>query len=364
MFFTKKIEDSRYFFAHKLRIEVLNYHKIGKNSLVGETSLDLISIYSESPKHSLLHKWAGLSNFNRNYEEIKGFLKFSVTLTGQNDDPVTLEKERIAEKKDRKYTTHIGRGGSAGAEVLLAPQLKFKGQQMKITLIKGDSFMKLDFFGSIDSYVIAEFGNAKILTEPISNNRNPVYGLVIFIPYFEPSINEVMNLTIMDYDLGKKDDILGTLVIKKNDILEGKYKDVSWFDIYGSQSENTNNYGDLMNNDSTIGAYWKGRVLLSIESFPAEKPRMAIEKLEAAAIDVWRENVNTEYCILVEAYYGFSLPKESSAYSIQIRWGDQELALAEKKANRSFVEWYSRKHLILSLPYNASTEVLKVKCFP
>ena len=330
MFFTKKIEDSRYFFSHKLRIEVLNYHTIGKNSLVGEVSLDLISIYSESSKHALLHKWAGLSNFNKNYEEIKGFLKFSVTLTGQNDDPIVLEKERISDQKDRKYTTHIGRGGRAGAEVLLAPQLKFKGHQMKITLIKGDSFMKLDFFGSIDSYVIVEFGNARLVTEPISNNRNPLYGLDLYLPYFEPSINEVMNLTIMDYDVGKKDDILGTLVLKKTDILEAKYNNKVWLDIYGSQSENTNVYGDLMNNDSTIGAFWKGRVLLSIESFPFDKPKLSYEKMDEKALEGWKENVNTEYCIMAEAFYGFSLPKENTTYSIQLRWADKELILAEK----------------------------------
>lgn len=121
LFFTKKIEDQRYLFSQKLRIQVLNYHKIGRNSLVGEISLDLASIFLE-PGHSLLHIWAGLSNFNQNYEEIKGFVKLSVTLLGENDEPIVLEKERPKDKKDRRLTSHIGKGGSSGAEVLLAPQ--------------------------------------------------------------------------------------------------------------------------------------------------------------------------------------------------------------------------------------------------
>ena len=189
MFFTKKIEDQRYFFSHKVHIEVLNYHKIGKNSKVGEISLDLISIYIE-PKHCLLHKWAGLSNFEKNYEEVKGFLKFSMTILGEKDDPIVLEKERIMEKtknkdkkKNKKLESHIGKGGMKGANILLAPQLKTKGQQMKIKLIRGDQLMKLDFFGSIDSYVICEFGSGRFVTEPISNTRTPLYGLAVYVIY-------------------------------------------------------------------------------------------------------------------------------------------------------------------------------------
>lgn len=180
MFFTKKIEDQRYLFSQKLKIEILNYHKIGRNSLVGEISLDLASIFNE-PKHCLLHQWAGLSNLLNNFEEIKGFIKFSVTFTGEKDEPIVLEKERMGEKKDRKYTMHIGTGGATGAEVLLAPQLKTKGHQMKVTVIKGDQFMKLDLIGSIDSYLILEFGTARFQTEPIANNRNPFYGIAIYV---------------------------------------------------------------------------------------------------------------------------------------------------------------------------------------
>ncbi len=165
-----------------MKFEVLNYHKIGKNSLVGEISLDLVSIYKE-PNHCLLHKWAALSNFNKNYEEVKGFMKFSITISGEKDEPIVLEKERISikTKAEKKLQQHIGKGGSLGAEVLLAPQLKMKRRQMKIALIKGDELMKLDYIGSIDSYLIIEFGNARIETEPISNNRNPFYGMNIYV---------------------------------------------------------------------------------------------------------------------------------------------------------------------------------------
>lgn len=181
MFFTKKIDESRFFFSQKLKIEILNYHKIGKNSIIGEISLDLISIFKEQ-KHALLHQWAGISNFGKNYEEILGFLKFSVTITGEKDDPIVLEKERTLSQKDRrKNTDHIGGGGSSGAEVLMPPHLRTKGFQMKISLVKGEQFMKLDLIGTIDSYIIAEFGNARYETEPIKDNQNPIYGLIIYV---------------------------------------------------------------------------------------------------------------------------------------------------------------------------------------
>lgn len=181
-FFLKKIEDIQYFCSNKLKIEVVNFIKIGKDSIVGELSLDLISIYKES-NHCLLYTWAGLSNFKQNSNELKGFIKFSVSILGKNDEPITLEKEKILNRKlSKSMTTKIGKRGILGAKLLLPPQISTKSHQIKITLIRGENLMKLDYLlGSIDAYVIASFGNDSITTEYITNNRNPIWGKIIYV---------------------------------------------------------------------------------------------------------------------------------------------------------------------------------------
>ncbi len=150
------------------------------------------------------------------------------------------------------------------------------------------------------------------------------------LPYSEPSINEFLSITVMDYDRGKKDDVLGSLVLTKTDIINHKYKEIGWLDIYGSQPDSSNTIGELMNGDSNIGAFWKGRILLSIESFDSDKPKFACEKMETNETKVWKNNIYSEYFILAELHYGFSLPKENASYSVQIRWADKELIIPEK----------------------------------
>lgn len=210
--------------------------------------------------------------------------------------------------------------------------------------------MKLDFIGSIDSYLVAEFGSARYATEPISNNRNPIYAMKIYVflnnniyifinffllttsklPYSEPSVNESLRLSIMDYDRGKKDDILGTLVFEKREISQGKFKEICWHDIYGSQSDHTNDFGDLMNNDSNIGAFWKGRILLGIHSFACEKPTFLCENVEQKLVDTYKTDYFQEFFVLAELYHAFSLPKDSGNYYVQLRWADYELNFDEK----------------------------------
>lgn len=134
----------------------------------------------------------------------------------------------------------------------------------------------------------------------------------------------------MDFDMGKKDDVLGTLIFKKSDILNGNYKEICWFDIYGSQSDSTNDFGDIMNNDSSLGAFWKGRLMLGIESYPCEKPRLLCERLDGKIVEKYREGLDLELQVLAEIHHAFSLPKENASYSIQIRWADKEMNFSEK----------------------------------
>lgn len=182
-FFNKKIEDEQYLFSNKLKIELVNFSKIGKDSILGEINVDLISIYRE-PYHSILHMWGGFSNYKNNVEKVIGFVKFSVSLLGKKDEPVILEKEKYLTKrrKGSKLETHIGKKGDKGANLLLAPQIKMKHYQFKISLIKAEELMKLDMFvGWIDPYVTVTYGNASISTEFISNNKNPVFGKLIYV---------------------------------------------------------------------------------------------------------------------------------------------------------------------------------------
>ena len=144
--------------------------------------LDLFSIYQQQD-HALLYQWAALSNFSKDKEGIFGYIKFSVSLLGKMDKIIVLNVEAIDIKKGKKENTikHVGKAGNMGANLLLPPNIKKIGHQIKITLIKAEDLVELDTIGSIDPYVVFEYGSARSQTEPIKDNRNPFWGKIIYV---------------------------------------------------------------------------------------------------------------------------------------------------------------------------------------
>ena len=134
-----------------------------------------MSIYF-APKHVLEYKWIALANMNKSFDEIKGFLKFSVNLVAVGDDQVTLNDEKPSKKVSNE---------DIASRVMMPPQIQTKPQQMKIQLLRAEHLIKMDsLLGSIDCFLIFEFGSSKFTTEIIKDNRNPVWGKNIYVIIF------------------------------------------------------------------------------------------------------------------------------------------------------------------------------------
>lgn len=48
----------------------------------------------------------------------------------------------------------------------------------------------MDWLGSIDPFLIFEFGTSKYKTKTIKDNKNPIWNQIIYIPYSEPMISQ------------------------------------------------------------------------------------------------------------------------------------------------------------------------------
>ncbi len=66
--------------------------KVFKDSIIGYWNQALLSVY-QAKDHMIQFKWVALSNHSRDFQEIQGFLKFSVQLAHSKDKQTTLEKE-------------------------------------------------------------------------------------------------------------------------------------------------------------------------------------------------------------------------------------------------------------------------------
>ena len=185
-FFEKKMSEYQEFEVEKLYIQVFDHNMIKSNSLIGEIEIDLISIYL-TPKHTIFHQWAGLTNIKKNRDDITGFLKFSCSCVGPKDEPITLKDEKFddkANKHDQKIQENqfftegpvgdINQGG-----VVYPPFIKIRTYQIMIKLIKGEHLVKMDTSGTIDSFLAFEFGTSKYQTKPIMNSPNPEWNMII-----------------------------------------------------------------------------------------------------------------------------------------------------------------------------------------
>ena len=100
-------------------------------------------------------------------------MKFSVNVVATGDDQITLEDEKTVKKQS---------DADIQKRVLMPPQIQTQGYEMQIDLIKAESLVKMDgFMGSIDSYVIFEFGHNKMKSPIIKDNLNPTYGKTITV---------------------------------------------------------------------------------------------------------------------------------------------------------------------------------------
>ena len=184
-FFEKKLSEYHEFELEKLYIQVYNHKFLKSNSLIGEIEVDVVPIYL-SNNHAILHQWVGLTNIKINREEIKGFLKFSCSCIGPQDQPVPMMDEKYDDKntkieslQNQQFFTEGPLGDLSQGGVLFPPYIKIKGWQILIKLIKGENLVKMDNVGTIDAFLVFEFGPAKYRTNTIKNNPNPEWNMII-----------------------------------------------------------------------------------------------------------------------------------------------------------------------------------------
>ena len=95
--------------------------------------------------------------------------------------------------------------------------------------------------------------------------------------------------------------------------------------IYGAQLGDKTKYSKVMNNQPSLGTFWKGRVLLGMQCYQKDNPKKDIDGVDDEIMKGLRFSDPTPWKIQAEVYFGVSFPENDNKYSIQIRWADQEI---------------------------------------
>ena len=121
--------------------------------------------------------------------------------------------------------------------------------------------------------------------------------------------------------------------------------------IYGAQLGNKTDYCKIMNNQPSLGSFWKGRVLLGLSCHKKDNPKLESNDIDKDLMEKYKSLDITSWKIQAELYYGISMPKKDEKYTVQIRWADQELQFNEIKPQNGIWEFYQKKELICEFPH-------------
>lgn len=103
--------------------------------------------------------------------------------TGDKQIELSDEKPSVGEKDLYKQS---GKGNIGFSNILLPPQIQTKGYQLKINLLRAEHLIQMDWIGSIDSYLVFEYGPARFVTPIIKSTKDPVWLSNVFVmPFFK-----------------------------------------------------------------------------------------------------------------------------------------------------------------------------------
>lgn len=119
IFFEPRQQKIRDMENAKISLRVLDKGLL-KDTVIGLYEFDLSHIYFKD-KHVMEHQWVALSNpAGENFNEISGYLKVSISVTGQGDDQVPLTED------DSKECSMI----------VVPPHIQIQYYQFKIRLFR------------------------------------------------------------------------------------------------------------------------------------------------------------------------------------------------------------------------------------
>ena len=325
--------------SSKIIIEVYDYKNSSKRSnYFGIYEYDISYIYNQE-NHSLRNFWLALANPESNdMTKVRGYLKLSISVLHDNDPRVELEINKDS------------------YDCFLPSQIKMQYKLLSIYIMKGENLPDMDSTFKLnkvnkpcDAFIEINYLGLKKKTSVIQQKNDIVeWNEIIDIPISIPTVSQKIIFLIKDYDVGK-DDLIGSFEIEVNDIIgsENKYKDFTFFDIYGSPENKDSKIHNLMNKNSEIGSKWNGRILLKIDCFDVDSPQSQVRKIEDeniinSAKNLARKNLWSVYVKLYSAYY---LPNDNDSYSIGISIQDNNILFNSKKANKGCIDWKECKNL-------------------
>lgn len=91
----------------------------------------------------------------------------------------------------------------------------------------------MDSIGSIDPYLLFQFGNSQVQTPVQKDITNPKWNSIIYLALTLPNLNRFLSMQLYDWENIADDELVGSTQFLFTDIRRGAFKTPFWVNIYG-----------------------------------------------------------------------------------------------------------------------------------
>ena len=252
---------------------------------------------------------------------------------------------------------------------IMPASIKPKYTQLKMHIVKGEHLPKLDVkligAGSMDAFITAKIGGKLIKTAiKVTEKDEAVWNQTFLIPVRMPIMAGKLILNVMDLDT-VKDEQAGALIFDFHDLLQREQKSFFWANIYGAPGQEevkvfdgSSDVADEMNKDPIKATKWKGRILIGIEHFEEESPKLGVEFMstmppqdsegneiegERSIVDISKDFMNpVKYKLMYEFNSCLNTPEHNGKYNMQLAIGENTWTSLNDEKSRAVGFNYNR----------------------
>jgi len=205
-------------YSDTLKIEIFDDDKLGKNKLLGTSTIDIPNLAGNEPLDNV---WIPLSGVK------SGQLQVSADFV-----PVEFHEYENVRPDQFKKMSPLRDSGALGAPRSAKSPESDKLGKIKLDLLMAKDLIKTDMVGKSDPYAIITHGTQKFKTDIKKNTQNPEWNIECEVEV--PDSND-RNISIDLYDADKfgKDTFLGNLNLDIARVMNLGKLDQGWYPLEG-----------------------------------------------------------------------------------------------------------------------------------
>ena len=317
--------------SSKILIEVYDYHHFERKYYFGVQEFDFGYIYSKE-NHCIRNLWIALANpESEDITKINGYLKLSINISSTEDEKIELNPDPTSD-----------------TDCMLPPQIKITYKQLEIFIFRGEQFpdMENTFLSKerttnkrCDGYLEVKYLGITKSTQIVSMKNELIqWNELIEMPVPQPIISQKVSFIVKD----KSKNTVGSFQLNINDIMNGKYENLTCVNLYGTlKAADNSKGGKMMNENPEMGSRWKGRVYLRIDYKDVEYPITGVQKIKDMDLINAVNNLGRKYLwsLYVKLYSASFLPTENGSYDIKMAVQENSENFVAKEAQNRNINW-------------------------